>query len=92
MTFRADYVETAWKQVEVSTIEDFILFVEQVERQYPSATPNEVVSEIRQLWFSDVNGEILVSSEGISTGGKPSTSRRLRSNRHPVQHQDLGPD
>lgn len=69
-TYRVSFVQAAGKQVEITTIEDFILFVEQVERQYPSATPSEIVSEIRQLWFSDVNWEILVSSEGVKEGGK----------------------
>ncbi len=52
-------------RTKVTTIEDFILFVEQVEKQYSSATPVEVVSEIRQLWFSDSNWEILVAGKGI---------------------------
>ena len=57
-------------KTEIESIEDFILFVEQVEKQYPKATPEQVVSEIRQLWFSDVNWELLVVSEGISEAGK----------------------
>lgn len=65
VTFRVGFVETGAEPVEVSTIEDFILFVEQVERQYPTAGPAEVATEIRQLWFSDANWEILVSGEGI---------------------------
>lgn len=70
VTYRVGFSRAAGKQVEITTIEDFILFVEQVERQYPSASASEVASEIRQLWFSDVNWEILVSSEGIKTGGE----------------------
>lgn len=70
VTYRVGFVETPGKQVEVTTIEDFILFVEQVERQYPSATASEIASEIRQLWFSDVNWEILVKSQGVKEGGK----------------------
>ncbi len=69
-TFRVGFVETAGTRVEISTIEDFILFVEQVEQQHPSASPAEIASEIRQLWFSDANWEILVSSEGIKEDGK----------------------
>lgn len=67
-TWQVDFVQRGWKEIEVTTIEDFILFVETVERAYPSATPHEIASEIRQLWFSDVNWELLVDSPGIMLG------------------------
>lgn len=57
-------------KIQISTIYDLILFVEAVEDEYPNATPEQVISEIRQLWFSDVNWELLVASHGIEQGGK----------------------
>jgi hypothetical protein len=69
-TFEVDFVAQPGKtKIQITTIEDFILFVEQVEKQYPSATPQEVVSEIRQVWFSDENWEALVASRGIKDNG-----------------------
>ena len=47
-------------------VSDFILFVEEVERQYPTATPGQIASEIRQIWFSDANWELLSAGDGIS--------------------------
>jgi Domain of unknown function (DUF4157) len=69
-TFTVGFVETVGKKVEITSIAEFVVFVEQVERQYPAATPAEIASEIRQLWFSDVNWELLVSSKGVSEGDK----------------------
>jgi hypothetical protein len=60
----------AGKKLTIDTIEDFILFVETVERTYPAASPGEVASEIRQIWFSDRNWELLSSGRGIAVGGK----------------------
>ena len=57
------------QKVKIDSIEDFILFVEAVELQYPAAKPAEIASEIRQLWYSDVNWEVLVASQGIKGGG-----------------------
>ncbi len=56
-------------KIQVASIEDFILFVEDVERKYPGAKPAHVASEVRQLWFSDSNWDVLVDSDGISDGG-----------------------
>jgi hypothetical protein len=50
----------------VATIDEFIAFVEKVERTY-GADPKAVASEIRQIWFSDANWEVLVGSEGITS-------------------------
>jgi hypothetical protein len=69
-TYAVSFAHKPGVKTEIDTIEDFILFVEQVERQYPSASPEQVVSEIRQLWFSDVNWELLVASEGITHARK----------------------
>jgi hypothetical protein len=69
-TFEVTRIRREGVRTTIETIEDFILFVEDVERQYPGATPAQVVSEVRQAWFSDVNWELLVASEGISEGGK----------------------
>lgn len=60
----------AGSRIKVSSIEDFILFVEVVEAQYPGASPAQIVSEIRQLWYSDVNWELLVASEGLQEGAE----------------------
>ncbi len=68
-TYKVDFDRSARPKVQITTIEDFILFVEQVERAYPAAKPAEVAAEIRQVWFSDVNWELLVASQGIRSGG-----------------------
>jgi hypothetical protein len=47
------------------TIGEFILFVEEVEHEYPKASPAEIATEIRQMWFSDSNWEILVAGRGL---------------------------
>lgn len=67
-TYHVSLIQRAGAKVKIDTIEDFILFVEDVERTYPSATINEVVSEIREIWFADTNWELLVSSHGITNG------------------------
>jgi len=61
----------AGKKIQVVSIEDFILFVEDVERQYAGAKPAEIATEVRQLWFSDVNWDVLVDGDGVMDGGKP---------------------
>ena len=53
-------------KIKIESIEDFILFVEEVERQYPTASPGQIASEIRQIWFSDSNWELLSAGDGIS--------------------------
>jgi hypothetical protein len=69
-TYRISFVQTPGKKIKVTTIQDFVLFIEAVEAQYPSASPKEVVSEVRQLWFSDQNWELLVASQGIKQGSQ----------------------
>jgi hypothetical protein len=64
-TLQVSFAAPATGKIKVTTIEDFILFVETVERTYPQASPQEIASEIRQVWFSDENWEVLVASEGI---------------------------
>ncbi|MGH7267789.1 MAG: hypothetical protein ACREMB_23480 [Candidatus Rokuibacteriota bacterium] len=64
-TWRVDFVHTAGEKTKVLTIEDFILFVETVERAYPAAKPADLVSEIRQTWFSDPRWAVMVASQGI---------------------------
>ncbi|OJH39384.1 LysM peptidoglycan-binding domain-containing protein [Cystobacter ferrugineus] len=56
-------------RIKINTIEDFILFVEEVERQYPAAKPKEIATEIRQIWFSDENWEMLSAGTGVASGG-----------------------
>ena len=57
-------------KVRVETIEDFILFVEAVEREYPDATVGEIAGELRQIWFGGANWKALLNSPGVSVGGK----------------------
>jgi hypothetical protein len=57
------------QRIKIETIEDFILFVEEVERQYPSAGPATIATEIRQVWFSDENWEMLSAGMGVESGG-----------------------
>jgi hypothetical protein len=75
-TYKVSFKETAGTKLKVDTIEDFILFVETVERAYPAATPKMIASEIRQMWFSDVNWEVLVGSQGITEGSGGSKKYR----------------
>lgn len=65
-TYQVSFKQREGQTTTVTSIEDFILFVETVERLHPGATPSEIASEIRQLWFSDVNWELLVASQGIT--------------------------
>jgi hypothetical protein len=65
-TYKVSFVQAAGTKIKVDTIEDFILFVETVERAYPAASPQMIASEVRQMWFSDVNWELLVGSQGIT--------------------------
>lgn len=67
-TYRVSFTPTG-KKFTIDTIEDFILFVETVEHTYPSATPGEVASEIRQIWFSDENWKLLSAGKGIVVAG-----------------------
>jgi hypothetical protein len=69
-TYQVTFGKKTGSKIKIETINDFVLFVEAVEAQYPGASAKEVVSEIRQLWFSDVNWELLVASEGIKEAGK----------------------
>lgn len=69
-TWQVDFKRTPGQKTNVYTIEDFILFVENVEREYPSAGPLEVASEIRETWFADPRWGVLVASQGIRDGGK----------------------
>lgn len=64
-TYQVTFKHKQGEKTKVTTIEDFILFVETVERAHPTARPAEVASEIRQIWFSDTNWEVLVASQGI---------------------------
>lgn len=67
--WKVDFVHTAGQKTKVLTIEDFILFVETVERTYPSAKPADIVSEVRQMWFSDPSWAVMVASQGVRGAG-----------------------
>jgi hypothetical protein len=62
-TFHAGFILVA--PIEVTTIEDFILFVETVEAQYPDADARQVAGEIRQLAYPGPNFESLINGLGI---------------------------
>jgi hypothetical protein len=68
-TYRVTFAEQPGRKVRIETIEDFVLFIEAVEAQYPAATAAQVVSEIRQIWFADEHWELLVASDGIVERG-----------------------
>jgi hypothetical protein len=68
-TYRVTFAEQPGRKVRIETIEDFVLFVEAVEAQYPAAPASQVVSEIRQVWYSDEHWELLVGSNGIIERG-----------------------
>ncbi len=69
-TYRVTMTGPAGKRIRLQSIEDFILFVEAVERQYPSAAPQAIASEIRQMWFNSEAWRAMVDSRGIQVGGK----------------------
>lgn len=69
-TFAVRFDRSAGSKTQVTTIEDFVLFVEEVERAYPRASPGEVASEIRQAWYSDPQWDILSGGQGIRDGSK----------------------
>jgi hypothetical protein len=69
-TYRVTLTAPKGERIRLRSIEDFILFVEAVERQYPSSTPQDVASEIRQMWFNSDAWRAMVDSRGITSGGK----------------------
>jgi hypothetical protein len=70
-TFAVSFAGPSYKsKIKVETIEDFILFVEAVEDEYSQATPEQVVGEVRQIWFSGPNWEALLNSPGINNAGR----------------------
>jgi len=69
-TFVVSFDRSSSPKAQVRTIEDFILFVEEVERAFPAAGPGEIASEIRQLWYSDENWDVLSAGQGIKRGSK----------------------
>ena len=64
-SFRVTFVQTAGTRIKIESIEDFVLFAETVEHQSAKASPEEVASEIRQVWFGGENWETLLASRGI---------------------------
>jgi len=68
-TFAVTFLQGGGK-IKVESIEDFVLFVETVEKQYPQATPREIAGEVRQIWFGGANWEALLNSPGVTVGGK----------------------
>jgi hypothetical protein len=67
-TFHVGFDRSKSPKIQVLTLEDFIVFVEEVEHAFPSAKPGEVASEIRQLWYSDENWDMLSAGQGIRNG------------------------
>jgi hypothetical protein len=70
VTYQVTFVKAGGSKIKIKTIEDFVLFIEAVEAQYPGASAKEVVSVIRQIWFPDVNWDLLVASQGIKDAGQ----------------------
>ena len=68
-TYRVTFAEQPGRKVRVETIEDFVLFIEAVEAQYPAASASQVVSEIRQVWYADQLWQLLLASDGITDRG-----------------------
>ncbi len=69
-TYQVSFVRDGDNKHQINTIEDFVLFVETVERQYSSADPKAIAGEIRQMWFSDENWDVMISGKGITEGKK----------------------
>ncbi len=67
-TFTVGFDRRRTPLTQVTTIEDFVLFAEAVEHAYPKASPGEVASELRQLWYSDPQWDILSAGQGIHDG------------------------
>jgi len=67
---KVEFDTSSGGKIQIDTMEDFILFVEKVEATYPGSDVKDIVSEVRQIWFSDTNWEVLVASKGISESGK----------------------
>ena len=65
-TSQISFNQSNGEQIKVVSIEDFILFVEAVENQYSGASPGDVASEIREMWFSEENWRLLSGGQGIS--------------------------
>jgi hypothetical protein len=78
-TFHVGFIPVG--PIEVSTIEDFILFVETVEAQYPQADATQIAGEIRQLWYAGPNFERLLNSPGIVDQG---TAIDIENPRNPI--------
>jgi hypothetical protein len=60
----------SFADTKITSVEDFIVFVEAVEREFPAATPGEVVGEIRQLEYRGGNWKAMLNSSGIREDGK----------------------
>ena len=78
-TFHVGFIPVG--KIEVATIEDFILFVETVEAQYPNAPATQIAGEIRQLWYPGPNFEMLLNSPGIVDQG---TAINIEDPRNPI--------
>lgn len=70
MTYAVSFRAPDSGKIKIRRIEDFILFVEAVEQQYPQATAGEIAGELRQIWFGGSNWEALLNSRGVFAGGK----------------------
>jgi hypothetical protein len=65
--FKVWFTRTAPIKHRIDSIEDFVLFVETVERAYPKATATEIAGTIRRLWFRGENWGVLINSPGITS-------------------------
>jgi hypothetical protein len=65
-TFRVTFMGLSESQPTlIETIEDFVLFADQVEAAYPWASPEQVAAELRQMFYGTPHWAILSAGTGI---------------------------
>ena len=69
-TYAVTFTAPSTGKIVIRSIEDFILFVEAVEQQYPQAPPADIAGELRQIWFGGSNWEALLHGRGVIDAGK----------------------
>ena len=67
--------------IRVRTVEEFIELARFVEDLYPNASPGEVASELRQIWYYEAGWRGFINSDGIEDEGH---DVNLESETHPI--------
>ena len=62
-TYEVSFVDD--QDVEILSIEDFILFVETIERAYPDADPQDIATEVRQLRHETYAWDLMIGNRGL---------------------------